>query len=120
MKCTHEGPCDVTETGRKRRIQQCRVQHALRARIYREKAKASPTDGWEDEFGPCPPRESDHTWYDQVAVENAMFGGLTRELTRLERAEYIRRTRAWSLEETALGIGASVERVKNLRTNRTA
>jgi hypothetical protein len=86
-----------------------------RERLRRLEPKKGPVDGWEDEFGPCPPPESDWTWFDEVAVDNAMFGGLVRPLTRLEQAEFIRGTMSWSLDEAAVCGHMTIDEVKRSR-----
>lgn len=37
-----------------------------------ERRRAQPEDGWEDEFGPVPPKERDAKWFDQVIVDRAL------------------------------------------------
>lgn len=113
--CTHPGECRIKL--RKKAdgpYKICLTREALRAKAYR--GRFNVVDGLEDEYGPCPNPVPDSKWYDEVAVDNAVLGGLSRALTPPEMADYIKRTRSWTLDEVAVGIAAAPDKVQNLRT----
>lgn len=118
MNCTHPGPCRPGfrkhHTGR---IRICLERESIRAREYRARkaARAAVVDGLEGEYGPVPPSVPDSKWFDEVAVDNAIFGGLSRRLTRPELEAYIARTRRWTLDEVAVGIGVTPRYVQERR-----
>jgi hypothetical protein len=87
----------------------------MQERNRRAQLRGDLKDGMEDEFGPMPEAVPDKYWYDEVAVDNAAFGGLNRPLTRREMEEYVGRTRTWSQEEAAQGARVSELRIRDLR-----
>ncbi|WP_037355449.1 hypothetical protein [Amycolatopsis orientalis] len=87
-RCTHDGPHLVARDANGNRY--CRVQRAqgLRAALASRDAKAAavPVDGWEAEYGPCPPKVPEHLWVDRVALERHLRGfPVGRPLTAGER-----------------------------------
>lgn len=93
-----------------------RVARLTRAAQSAPAVDPATLDGLEDEYGPRPPAESDYNWFDAVAVDNAVFGGLRRPLTRLERAEFIRRTARWEASEVAMCGRMTAAEVQTMRT----
>lgn len=68
-------------------------ERAEAARIRREEAAK---DGYEDLYGPVPPRVPNHEWYDEVIVVRALNRQKTgRKPYRLEWAEIFRRESRW-------------------------
>lgn len=72
-------------------------------------------DGFEDEYGPIPPRVPDRDWFDEVAVDNLIFGGPSRPLTPREKESFIQRTRAWEVQDVATRLGSTVEQATATR-----
>lgn len=84
--CDHEG---AIVGGRWR----CRECNNVKAREKRRLLALSvPVDGFEAEFGACPPRLLDVCWHDDVAVDRAVSGvrPVGRRLTPLESKEVAR------------------------------
>lgn len=116
---TSNRECRGCKNDRKRAVREsARLAREAREAEVHELERIAALDGLEDEYGPCPPPESDYTWFDEMAVDNAIFGGLARPLTRLERAEFIRRTSRWEPSEVALCGRLSVDEVKVMRSYR--
>ena len=96
MKCAHGHELTPENTIlRKDGYRRCRMcqrrsnleyKRSERARAYRRSLSSAPEpDGWEDEFGPVPPRVPDTAWVDWVAVQRFVRGeDVGRDLTKGE------------------------------------
>lgn len=77
----HAGKCAGCTVLRSRAY---RARNALKPRPMSVREPQAP-DGWEDEFGPVPPRVPDTAWVDWIAVQRFVRGeDVGRDLTKGE------------------------------------
>lgn len=89
-----------------------RIREAAQRARQGMKVRPVRTDGWEDEFGPCPKPEPVHTWVDWVVVQRMLAGiPVGRRPTRAEWDEFFARNTNTTQVEVMHAAGVVQERV---------